>query len=179
MKFYIETERLILRDMQLTDVDGMFALDSDPKVHLYLGNNPIAKKEEAIKSITYIQQQYQEHKIGRWAVIEKASGDFIGWSGLKLNTEEKLNDHINFYDVGYRFIPKYWGKGYATETAIATLQYGFNKMKLKTIIGVADVKNIGSNKVLRKIGLQHVNEFYYKDGTLCNWYEISAAEAIK
>ena len=172
MKFHIETERLILRDMQLTDTDGMFALDSDPKVHFYLGNNPITKKEEAIKNINYILQQYQNHKIGRWAVIEKASGDFIGWSGLKLNTEEKLNDHINFYDVGYRFIPKYWGKGYATETAIAALEYGFNTIKLETIVGVADIKNIGSSNVLRKIGLQHVNEFRYKDGTLCNWYEL-------
>ena len=172
MKFHIETKRLILRDIQLIDIDGMFTLDADPKVHLYLGNNPITKKEEALKNINYIQQQYKAHQIGRWAVIEKASGDFIGWSGLKLNTEEKLNNQINFYDVGYRFIPKYWGKGYATETAIASLTYGFNTMKLQTITGIADANNIASNKVLQKIGLQHINAFYYKDGTLCNWYEL-------
>ena len=174
MKYYIETERLLLRDLLVTDLDCMFELDSNPEVHLYLGNNPNTKKEETAKSIAYIQQQYRDHKIGRWAVIEKSSGAFIGWSGLKLNTEEKINNRQNFYDVGYRFIPKYWGKGYATETAIAALDYGFNIMKLEVITGIAAVKNIASNKVLQKIGLQYINNFHYDKLTECCWYELKA-----
>ena len=172
MKYYIETERLILRDLLTTDLDSMFELDANPKVHLYLGNNPNTKKEQTAKSIAYIQQQYETHQIGRWAVIEKKSGEFIGWSGLKLNTEEEINGNNNFYDVGYRFIPKFWGKGYATETAIAALDYGFNTMKLETIVGIADQKNIASNKILRKIGLQHINNFNYNEHIKCCWYEL-------
>ncbi|MFK2818535.1 GNAT family N-acetyltransferase [Flavobacteriaceae sp. LMIT009] len=179
MKVFVETERLILREILPIDVDGMFELDSDPEVHKYLGNNPIKTKEEASKAISFIRQQYAERGIGRWAVIEKASGDFTGWSGFKLNMKgEELNGKVNFYDIGYRFIPRYWGQGYATESAIATLKYGFETMNLQTIVGAAEQDNIGSNKILKKIGLRFCNEFTYKD-IPCNWYELNREDYAK
>lgn len=176
MKVFVETERLILREMLPTDVDGMFELDSDPLVHKYLGNKPIKTKEEALKVIEYVRNQYTERGIGRWVAIERSSGDFIGWSGLKLNMKgDELNGKVDFYDVGYRFIPRYWGKGYATESAIAALKYGFETMNLQTIVGAAEQANIGSNKVLKKIGLRFCNEFLY-DNIKCNWYELNSDE---
>lgn len=89
MKFYLETERLILREILETDIEGMFELDSNATVHKYLGNNPITSKDQAAKIIQFIRTQYEELGIGRFAAIEKSSGDFIGWSGLKLNVGEK------------------------------------------------------------------------------------------
>ncbi|QXP66210.1 GNAT family N-acetyltransferase [Polaribacter sp. AHE13PA] len=173
MKFHLETERLLLREFRITDVDDMFELDSNPKVHQYLGKKTIKTKEEAKKMIDFILKQYKENGIGRFAVIEKSSGSFIGWSGLKLNkgTKESLNDFQDFIDIGYRFIPKYWKKGYGLETAIACLEYGFKTMNLDIIYGAAEIENIGSNKILQKIGLEFVNEF--KEGNeLVNWYEL-------
>ena len=173
MKFYLETDRLILRDLLESDADGMFTLDSDPLVHQYLGNNPIKTKQQAKEAIQFIQKQYKELGIGRFAAIEKSSGDFIGWSGLKFNTGDKetLNNQRDFIDIGYRFIPKYWGKGYATESSIATLKFGFETMNYPIINGAAEVANVASNKVLQKIGLQFVNDFLYEK-TPCNWYEL-------
>ena len=173
MKFYLETERLILREILETDLEGMFTLDSNATVHKYLGNNPISTKEQAAKNIQFIREQYEERGIGRFAAIEKNSGDFIGWSGLKLNAGEKeeLNGIQDFVDIGYRFIPKYWGKGYATESSLATLKFGFEEMNYPIIYGAADIDNIGSNKVLQKIGLGFVNKFYFKE-TPCYWYEL-------
>jgi len=173
MKFYLETDRLILRELLESDVEGMFALDSDPLVHKYLGNNPIKTKQQAKEVIQFIQKQYEELGIGRFATIEKSSGDFIGWSGLKFNTGEKeaLNGYQDFIDIGYRFIPKYWGKGYATESAIATLKFGFEIMKYPIICGAAETENIASNTVLQKIGLKFVNDFFYSE-TPCKWYEL-------
>ncbi|MBN4070207.1 GNAT family N-acetyltransferase [Olleya sp. AH-315-F22] len=173
MKIYIETECLILREILPTDVEGMFELDSNPTVHKYLGNKPIKTKEKAIEIIQFIREQYIERGIGRFATIEKSSGDFIGWSGLKLNLDKKdeLNGKRNFYDIGYRFIPRFWGKGYATESSIATLDYGFKKLNLELIVGAAEIDNIASNKVLKKIGLQFVNEFDL-EGVKVNWYEL-------
>lgn len=174
MKFYLETERLIMRDVIESDVDGMFELDSDPLVHKHLGNNPIKTKEKAAEIIQFIQQQYKNLGIGRFACIEKSSGDFMGWSGLKLNTGEKeaLNDKTEFYDIGYRFIPRFWGKGYATESSLAALKFGFNNLNLKTICGAAEAGNKASNKVLQKIGLKFINEFTYEN-TTCYWYELN------
>jgi len=180
MKIFVETERLILREVMPSDVDGMFELDSNPEVHKYLGKTPITTKEKAQEAIAFIRRQYEERGIGRWAAIEKSSGDFIGWSGLKLNDEkEKLNGKSNFYDIGYRFIPRYWGKGYATESALAALKYGFETMNLEQIVGAAEVENIGSNKVLQKIGLKFVNEFDDDEFDTCNWYELNREDYAK
>jgi RimJ/RimL family protein N-acetyltransferase len=174
MKFYLETERLILRELLPTDIEGMFELDSNEDVHRYLGNKPVKTKKEAEKIIQSIIDQYQSRGIGRWAVIEKASGDFIGWSGLKLNQGEKesLNGKQDFYDIGYRFIPRYWGKGYATESALAALEYGFKVKQYEIIAGIALINNIGSNKVLQKIGLNYIEDFDC-EGDRASWYELS------
>ena len=81
------------------------------------------------------------------------------------------NGFDNFIDIGYRLIPKYWKKGYGLEAAIACLEFGFKTLNYDIIYGAADVKNLGSNKILQKIGLQFVNEFNYDD-TAVNWYQL-------
>lgn len=130
MTFNIETERLLLRELRATDLEGMFELDANPNVHRYLGNKPIKTKAEAKKILDSVKQQYADRGIGRFAVIEKATGDFIGWSGIRLNTEYNMNGFTKYYDVGYRLIERYWGKGYATESGKAAVHYAFNTMKL-------------------------------------------------
>jgi ribosomal-protein-alanine N-acetyltransferase len=170
MQIFTETDRLILREVLPTDAPGMFELDSDPEVHRYLGNKPIKTLEEAVAGIAFIRQQYLDYGIGRWAVIEKATGEFTGWAGLKFMTETR-NGHSNFYDVGYRFIKRYWGKGYATEAAIASVNYGFDVLKLEELFGMADVENIGSNRALQKAGLKYVEDFEHA-GILHSWYRL-------
>lgn len=169
MQIFTETPRLILREITATDDEGMFALDSDPEVHRYLGNNPIKTIEQAQEGIAFIRQQYTDYGIGRWAVIEKETGNFTGWAGLKYMTETR-NGHSNFYDVGYRFIKAYWGKGYATEAAVASVNYGFEVLKLNELFGMADVENIGSNKALQKAGLKYVADFDHA-GIRHSWYK--------
>ena len=71
MKIFIETKRLILREILPTDVDGLFELDSDPEVHKYIGNKPIKDKNQIIDIINFIRQQYKDNGIGRWAIIDK------------------------------------------------------------------------------------------------------------
>ena len=174
MKIHIETERLLMRNMMDEDVDDLFAMDSDAEVHKHLGNKPIATLAEAQKYIDFIKQQYKDHGIGRWAVVEKESGNFIGWSGFKYVTDT-INGKKNYYDLGYRFIKKYWGKGYASETAIASLNYGFKELNFEEIVGIADVEHTASNTILQKVGLLKRNEFIY-DGTLHNFYSLSQKE---
>jgi RimJ/RimL family protein N-acetyltransferase len=166
-----ETKKLVLREILSTDIEGMFELDADPEVHKYLGNNPVKNREETAKIIDYIQQQYIENNIGRWAVIEKATNCFIGWAGLKL-VKQLTNHHIHYYDLGYRFIQKYWGKGYATESAIACLKYGFKEMKLNEIFAYTHPQNKSSHNVLLKSGFQYKETIEYNHETY-NWYKIT------
>jgi ribosomal-protein-alanine N-acetyltransferase len=169
MKVYAETERLILRELLPADVDGYFEMDSDPDVHIYLGSQPQQQKEQAANAIQFIRQQYIDNGIGRWAVIDKNTNTFLGWAGLKLITEP-TNNHINYLDLGYRLAKKYWGKGYASEAAAASLAYAFNELQANEVYAIADCKNAASNKILVKTGLTLVETFVHHD-ILCNWYK--------
>ena len=170
MKNFAETERLVLRELLLSDAEGMFELDRDKEVHRYLGNKPIKTIQQSIDIITFVQKQYIDNGIGRWAVIEKETNEFIGWSGLKL-VQEKINNHVNYYDIGYRLRRKFWGKGIATETSIIARDYGFQQLKLKEIYGTADSQNIASKIVLQKIGLKYIETFHHNNMQL-DWFKI-------
>jgi RimJ/RimL family protein N-acetyltransferase len=120
--------------------------------------------------INNILNQYEKNGTGRLAVIEKESNQFIGWSGIKLLTEE-VNGFKNVYELGYRFLPEFWGKGYATESAIASLDLGFNQLNADKIYAYADVGNESSNRILTKLGFENNGTFLDK-GDICNWYEL-------
>lgn len=170
MKNPIETDRLLLREVLFSDADGMFELDSNPNVHIYLGNKPVTTIEQSKEYIENLQQQYKDFRIGRWAVILKETNEFIGWSGIKFINYE-INNHQNFYEIGYRFIEKHWGKGYATEAGKAFIDYAFNEMKVDALYAYSDEGNENSRKILEKLGLQYVNSFEY-EGELEVWYQL-------
>lgn len=102
MKILVETERLILRELEYTDENDLFEMDSDPEVHLYIENNPVKSIDEISKVIEIIKGQYKGNGMARWAVVDKLTNEFIGWSGLKY-FNQPLNNHNHFYELGFRF----------------------------------------------------------------------------
>jgi ribosomal-protein-alanine N-acetyltransferase len=170
MKIYLETERLIIREIITDDVDGMFELDSNSEVHKYLGNQPLKTQEESLAMIEFIRQQYVDFGIARWAMIEKATGNFMGWTGFKF-INEVVNGHINYYDLGYRMIPQYWNKGYATEAAKACLEFNATQLKLKPVYAIADDGNSASKNVLVKAGFIPAETFMHH-GILHRWFNL-------
>lgn len=169
-RVFLETERLTLREILPSDVNGLFELDSDPEVHRYLGKNPVTNKAQVIEVVEFIRQQYIDNGIGRWAIVDKKTNEFIGWTGFKFVTD-LTNNHQNYYDLGYRLIRKYWGQGIATETAVASLDYAFNKLNADKVYAMADVENDGSNRILSKVGLKFIETFDL-EGIKHNWYKI-------
>ncbi|MFT4523256.1 MAG: ribosomal-protein-alanine N-acetyltransferase [Bacteroidia bacterium] len=176
MSVKVETKRFILRELVLEDANDMFELDSNSEVIKYLGNHPVKDVASSKEMIAFVQKQYRDNGIGRWAIIEKTTGNFVGWTGLKYETN--LGEKKNYFDLGYRLKPEYWGKGIATETAMTSLKYGFEVMKLDEIFGAAHIENIASNKVLEKVGLSFVSTFIL-EGCLHNWYGIAKATWFK
>lgn len=166
----LETKRLILRKLEEADYERLFLLDSNAEVMKYIGMPTLSKVEESKEVVKMIMQQYEDNGVGRLAVIEKESELLIGWSGLKLNTSE-VNGHQNFYELGYRFLPETWGKGYATESGKASLEYGFNDLKAEIIYAYAHCENLASNHILTKLGFEKTDEFTEPDG-ICFWYEL-------
>ena len=174
MEWHIETPRLLLREFRPEDAAALFRLDSDPEVHRYLGNNPIQHLTQAEAYIAYLRHQYEVNGIGRWASFEKSSGQFIGWTGLKWVTEPE-HERRNYYDVGYRLLPAFWGQGYATEASREALHYAFTNMQLNELIGTCHQDNKASKHVLEKCGLRFVDQFTWKDIT-CDWLRITRQE---
>lgn len=168
----IITEHLLLRPLRLADAAGMFELDTDSAVHRYLGGiggpRPI-NLADSEATIRFIQTQYTTNGIGRWAVTLRRTGEFMGWAGLKL-VAGPVNGQHDFYDLGYRFIPRYWGQSYGYEAALTWLQVGFDTVKVSRICAYADAANTGSRRILAKIGLREGNTFE-EGGTACVWYE--------
>ena len=150
------------------DAEGMFDLDSRPEVLKYLGIPPLTDIEQSREIIRYVQQQYELHGIGRFAVEWKATGEFVGWAGLKFLTEP-LNGHVNYHDLGYRLLPKFWGMGIATEASLASLDLGFNQLGLQAIYAGVLPENAASCKVREKVGMRFVNQFELLNLTW-NWY---------
>ena len=112
--------------------------------------------EQALEVIrTRPMADYQKHGYGRWACIDKASGQLIGFSGLK------YLDDLQEVDLGYRFLPAYWGRGLATESGRAVLEYGFATLRLEQIIGLVAPENVASVRVLEKLGLTFVGMIEY------------------
>lgn len=171
MKVLAETNRLILRELEQTDAMDLFEMDSDPEVHLYIENNPVKSINEITKVIEMLKKQYDENGIARWAVIEKNTNECIGWSGLKY-FNEPLNSHHNFYELGYRFKKRHWGKGYATESATAVLDYGFKKLNIHSVFAITDPQNTNSKKVLTKLGFTLQETFDY-EGNPTDWFELT------
>lgn len=174
MSVVLETQRLTLRPVEPRDAPGLFAMDSHPEVNRFL-DDPVPKcVEDSLRVVEMIQKQYQELGVGRLAVELRESGEFLGWSGLKrvLTTH---NGHQDYYDLGYRFLRSHWGKGYATESARASLDYGFETLGLSVIYGETELGNTASQNVLTKVGLRFVNEF--QDGShKGRWYMLKREE---
>lgn len=170
MDLIIETDRLILRELQLSDADALFEMDNNPNVHLYLGNEPVQSIDKVHEYIKSIQNQYIKNGIGRFAVVLKETNEVMGWAGIKFVTESE-NNQTNFYDIGFRLREKNWRKGYGLEAAMAWLDYGFYQMKIPVLIASAHIDNRGSNAILQKIGMIQKGQYLYDD-LPCYWYEL-------
>jgi RimJ/RimL family protein N-acetyltransferase len=164
MFIILETPRLLLREFTSDDASLIFQLNLDPEVTRYT-HDPVKDVNQATGILEQIiLPQYALYNHGRWAVLLKHSNIFLGWCGLKYRPEK------NEVDLGYRFSKEFWGKGYATEAAAASLRYGFEKLNLKRIVGRAELENIASCKVLEKCGMSYIGNEEI-DGYLTRTYE--------
>jgi RimJ/RimL family protein N-acetyltransferase len=167
-----ETKRLIIRRFTLEDVEAVLEFCGNPEVIKFTGDKLISTLEEAegiIKNIWL--PEYEKYGYARMAVVHKKDQKIIGFSGLKNEPLWKATD------IGYRFLPEYWGKGIATEANLPFIFYGFQVLKLPKIVGAAFATNPASSKVLEKLGLKYKKTLdLVGDGTDCRWYELDADE---
>jgi len=166
MQIIFQTPRLILRQITIDDAALILELNSDPLVVKYLHEPTLQTIAGAEKIITDIILPQYKNKLGRWAIHTKENMEFIGWCGLKYRPE------LYEVDLGYRLKQQAWGKGYATEAAKHTLDYGFYALRLTKITARAHIENMASYKVLEKIGMEYIGEGIVDD-CLVRTYTVS------
>jgi ribosomal-protein-alanine N-acetyltransferase len=145
----IETPRLILRKMRLTDADDLFAYARDPEVSRYLVWTPHQNIEETRGYINYVNSQYDKGLLEDWGIEYRQSHTFIGTAGYFFWDVPHSRAEIH-----YCLAKDYWHKGLMPEALRAILRFGFERMQLNRIEAKCFPENLGSEKVLKKIGMQ-------------------------
>jgi ribosomal-protein-alanine N-acetyltransferase len=148
MRSMLDTPRLLLREMTEDDAGNLFTLGQNPNVTRYIvGEPPLTTREQALSILRERVFPQYAAGLGRWACIEKRSGEFLGWCGVKHVPED------GEYDLGYRFLEQHWGKGYATEAASAVRDFARRELAGKRVVGKAMLDNAASRRVLEKIAM--------------------------
>jgi RimJ/RimL family protein N-acetyltransferase len=166
----IETDRLLLRRWREGDLDAYARICADPEVMRYLPAT--LSREESAEQIAWFERHWEEWGFGLWAVEERASGEFIGFIGLVYHDGWPEGEHKT--EVGWRLSRTHWGRGLATEGALASVPYGFERLGLERIISITLPENAASRRVMEKAGLTYRGETRWR-GQGVIWYAIDRA----
>jgi len=146
----LETDRLLLRKLSIDDAEFILELLNEPSFLRFIGDKGVRTLADARE---YILQgplaSYERHGFGLYLTVLKEGAVSIGLCGLL--KRESLAD----VDIGFAFLPRFWSKGYATESALAIKAYGLNALGLKRIVAITDPDNDASMKLLEKLGLTY------------------------
>ena len=158
----LETNRLILRNYSIENLQDYYLLKSCRDVWKYSTNNTIMDMDVLRKQLLEIINNQKECNFGFRALFEKVSNNYIGEAGIL-----SINKNSNSCVIGYNLLPLYWNKGYATEITKEIIKYAFNILEFERIEALAMQLNIASCKVLEKSGLIEENiqnHFSKRDG---------------
>jgi RimJ/RimL family protein N-acetyltransferase len=143
----VETARLQLRTFTFDDLDNLATLLADRAVMRYVGEGKPATRQETAAALKSIIRHWERHGFGRWAAIDKETGTFVGFGGLR-SFEGKP-------ELVYHLAKSYWGRGLATELALASLRFGFEEHQFARIVALAKPDNAASIRVMEKAGLRY------------------------
>lgn len=149
MTIILETQRLLLRNFVMADLDNLFSFYSDPEVVKYIPDAPRSYEETKDEMEWFMNGHPKFPQLGLWATIFKETDQFIGRCGLLPWTIDERNE----VEVAFALSKDYWGRGLATEAARGIVQYAFGTLKLSRLICLIDEANHASIKVATKIGM--------------------------
>lgn len=160
----LETERCVVRELTLDDLDALFELYGDGEIAQYTDAlYPYEEEKEFQRA--YIENMYRYFGYGLWLVFSKATGELIGRAGLE---HREYHEEIEL-ELGYIIGTKYQGQGYATEVCEAILAYAKENTGFERINALIEVGNIASENLARKLGFVHVEDFESEGKIMCRY----------
>ena len=160
-----ETERLSIRQYTRADEEHFFRLNGDAEVMRYI-REPKNRAECALFLARNIELYQQNPLMGRWAMVEKETGVFVGSFAI-IPVENSESYGASEIQLGYALLKDYWGRGFATESTLAGKQYAFEVMKLPRIVGITTTDNFASQKVLLRCGFEQQPNIIQAGTELC------------
>jgi 3-dehydroquinate dehydratase/shikimate dehydrogenase len=148
----LTTRRLILRPWKREDFPLFAAINADSRVMEFFPS--VLSREESDAIALRLQREIEEKGWGFWAAVLSDSQEFIGFIGISYRTHQSLP--VSFtpaVEIGWRLAFEYWGKGYATEGALAVLKYGFEMLRLDEIVSFTAAQNNRSRRLMERIGM--------------------------
>lgn len=151
----IETRRLILRHFTPNDADELYHIYSNRDLFKYMSNEKPLLRDQTRLLIYSLIENWQQHRFGVWALIDKKDKKLIGHCGFKFldNTQE--------IQIGYLLLKSYWGNGLGTEAASTALKYGFEVARFERVVAIAKPENVASRRVMEKVGMKYDKNAYY------------------
>jgi len=166
----LETERLILREMDQNDFNSLYAVLADSDI---MEHYPYTFDEVRVRNwITRNMERYSKDGFGLWAVVLKETGEMIGDCGI---TMQNIHGTI-LPEIGYHIRADQQRKGYATEAAAACIRYAFENFDLPAVYSYMKYTNIPSQRTAMKNGMKFVGEYEDPDNTYTRVYVINRKE---
>jgi ribosomal-protein-alanine N-acetyltransferase len=158
----LETKRLLLRQLENSDVKEVFALRSNPSTMKFIPRPLVTSDEEALEHIAMINAKIDNNEGINWAITMKGNPKLIGIIG-----HFKIQPQNYRAEIGYMILPEYHGQGIVAEAIKEVVRYGFEEMNLHSIEAIIDPNNLASERVLQKNGFvkeAHILENEFFDG---------------
>ena len=165
----IKTSRLVLRPFTMKDVDPLYQILQEKDILRYFPNPNPPSRERVERLISNQLKHWEQHKLGWWAVEPLFRKQLIGWCGLQFLPETEETE------VGFLISRAFWGQGLTTEAARTSLLYGFEKLGLRCLVGIAHPENVASQRVLEKLGMSLTAKTRYF-GMDCYRYSIERSD---
>ena len=145
----IRTARLTLRPIQLGDAEVLHRIYQSDGVLRYFPNPHPPFLEKVERFIAGQNAHWEQYGYGDWGILPEEIDQIIGWAGLQFLPE------LGETEVGFLLDRPFWGKGYATEAALASIQFGFEVFSLDHIIALVHPENLASRRVIDKCGMDY------------------------
>ncbi len=172
----LETARLLLRGWQDADVEPYARICSDPVVMRYMSPEGRAQTyAEAAADAARLREHWEREGFGHWVVEEKATGRVVGRTGFKRHHDWTVDPENT--ECGWLYEREVWGRGYATEAALAVVRFGLETLGRPEVISIAHPDNAASRAVMEKAGLTYAGARRWEErGLDVVWYSVRAEE---
>jgi ribosomal-protein-alanine N-acetyltransferase len=161
----LETDRLVLSGWRADQIEDLVRLHGDPRVSRYLrGDGQPWSRESMEAALAHWIELFETQRLGKLRVRRKSDGVLVGRAGYGVYGPDKIPE------IGYSLYPEFWGNGYAFEAASALRDWFFRETEWDHFLGMADVRNAASIRILRGIGMTPLGPKPNEDGKLCEFH---------